>query len=117
MSSVSVEYCGQKGHETDCIAGTGLTWVGVGSTHDVPLAAWEKMAKHPDVWKLAEVQTPLLGLGDVAPAKSNETSDQFDGMDDDALKAFAEQNFIKIHHKQLGENLRAVIRKAIAEKD
>lgn len=60
VKTVRVEYVGLKPQETDCVAGTGLTWVGVGSVHDVPIKAWAVMAKHTDVWKLVEDAAPTV---------------------------------------------------------
>lgn len=117
MSTVRVEYVGKKPEETDCVAGTGLTWVGLGSVHDVPLEAWEKMLAHPDVWKLADSanETEMLGLSDANPTQEEPSG--LDAMDDDALRSFAEQNHIKVHHKQHGDSLRAAIAKALESKE
>jgi hypothetical protein len=65
-NTVLVEYVGLKPQETDCVAGTGLTWVGAGSVHPVPAKAWEIMANHPDVWRLVEGQP---ATGSLAAAK------------------------------------------------
>lgn len=100
MSTVSVAYVGLKESETDCFFGTGLTWEGKGSVHEVPIEAWKKMANHPDVWELVESETSSMGLSDA--------------MDDEALRAFAAEHAIKVHHKQHGDTLRAVIVKALA---
>lgn len=72
---VEAEYCGLKDRETDCVAGTGLTWVGVGSRHMVPASAWEVMRRHPDVWRKVERRVAAGGaagdgtLGDGTPAQ------------------------------------------------
>lgn len=77
MNTVKVRYVGLKDKETDRKAGTGLTWVGKGAVHDVPVEAWPKLAKHPDVWELVEqkgeVASSFAGLSDaVAPSSSAE---------------------------------------------
>lgn len=118
MSTVTVEYCGQKPQETDCVAGTGLTWVGLGSKHEVSPEAWLKMAEHPDVWKLADSQKPTPGLSDAKPAAEAVEAadgDKFDGMDDESLQAYVKQNHLSVHHKMRGDKLRAAIREAIAD--
>lgn len=51
-----LEYVGLKDSETDHLYGTNLTWLGKGSTHDVPDEAGAKMLRHPDVWQLAAEQ-------------------------------------------------------------
>lgn len=50
--NLMVRYVGLKESETDCVAGTGITWTGKGDVQLVPPAAWEIMAKHADVWEL-----------------------------------------------------------------
>lgn len=58
---VEAEYVGLKDKETDCVAGTGLTWVGLGSRHMVPASAWEVMKKHTDVWRKVEPKRASAG--------------------------------------------------------
>lgn len=69
---VEVEYVGLKDRETDCVAGTGLTWIGLGSRHMVQASAWEVMRRHPDVWRKVEAKRQAAagdgGLGDSAGA-------------------------------------------------
>lgn len=69
---VEVEYVGLKDRETDCVAGTGLTWVGLGSRHMVPAGAWEVMKRHPDVWRKVDPRRAAAagsgGLDDSAAA-------------------------------------------------
>lgn len=117
MSTVQVEYVGKKPEETDCLYGTGLTWVGLGSKHDVPLEAWEKMLAHPDVWRLADspAEVEMLGLSDAKPIREDVFG--LDAMEDAELLLFAEQNHIKVHHKQRGDSLRAVIAKSLNSKE
>ena len=78
MSTVNVRYIGLKDRETDRRGGTGLTWIGHGAVHAVPVAAWVKyLSKHPDVWELVAESEPgptsSLGLGDAKlPAATDE---------------------------------------------
>lgn len=58
-----VQYVGAKPSKADNIAGTGLTW-GPGQAHDVPIEAWEKLAKHPDVWALVDDATTIAAAAD-----------------------------------------------------
>lgn len=67
-SEVLVEYVGLKDRETDCVGGTGLVWIGLGSRQWVPAKAWEVMKKHTDVWKAVEPEEPAVA--DPAPAAS-----------------------------------------------
>ena len=60
---ILVRYVGLKNSETDCVAGTGVTWIGKGDVQPVPDKAWAKLSMHPDVWELAE--------GQPAPAASD----------------------------------------------
>lgn len=60
---ILVRYVGLKDSETDCVAGTGVTWIGKGDVQPVPDKAWAKLSMHPDVWELAE--------GQPAPAASD----------------------------------------------
>ncbi|MDS1141718.1 hypothetical protein RE432_14850 [Pusillimonas sp. SM2304] len=50
---VPVEYVGKKAEKTDNVAGTGLVWT-PGQIHYVPPLMAQKLAKHPDVWRIAE---------------------------------------------------------------
>jgi hypothetical protein len=106
MDTVKVEYVGLKPSETDHTYGTGLTWTGAGDVQDVPIDAWEKMAKHTDVWRLAE---------DVPEAKavSDQEAYTLTTMSDDAMRQFATDRGFKIHHKKTGDNLRWAIREAM----
>lgn len=70
-ATILVEYVGLKPKETDCVAGTGVTWTGLGDVQAVPASAWKIMAQHTDVWKLVEAKGPALGDAKVAePAQS-----------------------------------------------
>lgn len=51
-TNLMVRYVGLKDSETDCVAGTGITWTGKGDVQPVPPKAWEIMSRHPDVWEL-----------------------------------------------------------------
>lgn len=52
MSNVRVMYVGKKPRQTDTVGGTKTVWNGPGDVQEVPLSAWAKMTKHPDVWSL-----------------------------------------------------------------
>jgi len=54
---ILVRYVGLKDSETDCVAGTGVTWIGKGDVQPVPDKAWAKLSQHPDVWELVEGQS------------------------------------------------------------
>jgi hypothetical protein len=60
MSTVRVMYVGKKARQTDTVAGTSIVWSHQGDVRSVPLAAWSKMAKHPDVWALDEGSVPVV---------------------------------------------------------
>ena len=69
--TIKVRYIGLKPKETDCVAGTGVTWCGAGDVQEVPVSAWAKMQRHNDVWELAEADDPApsgLSLADAEPA-------------------------------------------------
>lgn len=74
MSTVRVIYVGKKARQTDTVAGTGIVWPHQGSVQPMPLAAWAKMSKHPDVWALDDGSVPVVdqaiatGLAAIQPA-------------------------------------------------
>lgn len=105
--TVRVEYVGLKPSETDHLYGTRITWTGLGDIQDVPVAAWEKMARHTDVWKMADVQASDETLS-LADAKT--LAKALDDMTDDELREFAKAKGIRVHHKQTGAKLVDVIR-------
>lgn len=76
MSTVSVKYVGLKDREFDKKGGTGMTW-SRGESKAVPMAAWLKMSKHPDVWALDSEDAVEVtgGLSDVAPVVKQEVDD------------------------------------------
>jgi hypothetical protein len=53
MSTVKVEYIGVKPVKADNVAGTATIWQGHGDVQEVSEAAWAKLSKHPDIWRLA----------------------------------------------------------------
>lgn len=67
---LKVRYVGLKDKEVDCVAGTGVTWIGHGDVQSVPAKAWAIMAKHPDVWDLVEGEDDGAGLSDAAASKA-----------------------------------------------
>lgn len=97
MSTVIVEYVGLKAQRADTVAGTGLTWVGKGDRHPVPVEAWAKLAKHPDVWALVDEEPADTGpsLADAQPAAEG-TEPDIEAMDVDALKAYAAAKQIRL---------------------
>jgi hypothetical protein len=63
-----VKYVGLKPVKTDNVALTGAIWNGNGDIQDVSAAAWEKLAKHPDIWELVkEDSKPSLSNSIPAP--------------------------------------------------
>lgn len=57
MTTVKVRYVGSKEFRPDTVAGTGIVWRGHGDIQDVPLPAWPKLSKHPDIWERVEDTT------------------------------------------------------------
>lgn len=103
------KYVGLKPQETDCVAGTGITWIGFGAVQPVPDAAWEIMRNHPDVWELdaesAPVPTPVSGLGlaDSLPCVLDTIDTiaaqmpSIDLTDKAALRALATERGVQVH--------------------
>lgn len=52
MSTVRVQYIGEKPLKEDNVAGTGVVWHGKGDVQTVPGAAWPRLAVHTAVWQL-----------------------------------------------------------------
>jgi hypothetical protein len=102
MSNLSVRYVGQKTQRADTVAGTGLTWYGHGDIQSVPLAAWDKLKRHPDVWELVDTTTEApktegtLGAASGALVGNEDTSDpETPPADRDAIVAQLEARGIK----------------------
>jgi len=53
---VPVQYVGKKREKVDNVAGTGLAWT-PGQIHYVPPLMAQKLARHPDVWKVVDDAT------------------------------------------------------------
>ncbi len=53
---VPVQYAGKKREKEDNVAGTGLVWA-PGQIHFVPPLVAQKLARHPDVWKVVDDAT------------------------------------------------------------
>ena len=53
---VPVQYIGKKREKEDNVAGTGLVWT-PGQIHFVPPLVAQKLARHPDVWKVVDDAT------------------------------------------------------------
>jgi hypothetical protein len=134
MSNLSVRYVGQKTQRADTVAGTGLTWYGHGDIQSVPLAAWDKLKRHPDVWELVDTTTEApktegtLGAAsapapdaegksegqsaDEQPAAASSTVPNWMTVEDPAeLRKIAKAMGVAVHHKV---NDVAKIREAIA---
>lgn len=75
MSTLRVMYVGRKERETDCVAGTGIVWVGQGDIKDVPAKAWATMAQHPDVWQLVDDNQAPQPTAPAVPATTLVVSD------------------------------------------
>lgn len=99
--TILVEYVGLKPQETDCVAGTKITWIGLGDVQEVPASAWKIMARHPDVWRRVE-RAVGPGLEDASQAVD----------DDAALRALARERGVKIDGRLRGNKLRAAIQEA-----
>lgn len=123
-TTVKVKYVGLKPVKEDNVAGTGITWFGQGDVQEVPLTAWTKMAKHPDVWARAD-----LPEGEAAAAPNGKNPPRSfilkgDGkpdldlakLNDKALRAFVKQNEIPgIAEDLKGDDLRQAIYDTIAK--
>lgn len=73
---VRVQYVGHKPTKEDNVAGTGVVWLGHGDVQSVPEQAWGRLARHPDIWRLAEqdsappskdLDPQTLGVVDLRP--------------------------------------------------
>lgn len=53
---VNVELVCDREFKDDCRCNTGIVWNGKGDVQPYPANLWPKLAVHPDVWRLAEVQ-------------------------------------------------------------
>jgi hypothetical protein len=104
MSNLSVRYVGQKTQRADTVAGTGLTWYGHGDIQSVPLAAWDKLKRHPDVWELVDTTTEApkaegtLGAASAADGSEDTSataSEETPPADRDAIVAQLEARGIK----------------------
>lgn len=122
-TTVKVKYVGLKPVKEDNVAGTGVTWFGHGDVHEVPLTAWTKMAKHPDVWARADLPEGEGEANGKEPPRSYvlKGSDGRPDLDlaklnDKALRAFVKQNEIQgIPDDAKGDDLRAAIYDAVAK--
>lgn len=130
MAEVLVEYVGLKDRETDCVAGTGLTWVGVGSRHRVPEKAWEVMQRHPDVWRRVAEEVPKAVVGGLDDAEQSgkaegakpaeELQARVDAMSDDAVREavavlIEEQGLKPLHPRLKIDKVRAQYLAMLAE--
>lgn len=113
MSTVKVEYVGNKPQRADTVAGTGLVWVGKGDVKEVPADKWALLRRHPDIWKEAgtktaepakEITKPMLP----APLAT---------MEDPAIHVLAKERGYKLHAALAGENLRKKFAEAEAADD
>ena len=53
---VNVELVCDREFKDDCRCNTGIVWNGKGDIQPYPANLWPKLAAHPDVWRLADVQ-------------------------------------------------------------
>lgn len=67
MSTVKVKYVGVKPQKTDNVAGTGQVWNGPDDVQEVPIAAWAKLSKHPDIWQRVSDGDPNTLASGLAP--------------------------------------------------
>lgn len=111
---LKVRYVGLKDKETDCVAGTGITWVGKGDVKEVPDKAWNLMKNHPDVWELIEAPAAASPVDDdrfkvVVDSFGQREVVDLSAMDDDALKAFVDSHNLDVSKKKRGDGLRTAI--------
>jgi hypothetical protein len=118
MNTLKVRYVGKKDQETDHLYGTGITWVGLGDVHEVPLTAWAgKMSRHPDVWEVVEEDSKPTGLSSLKlpegpgletnAATARTTTVDLTQLHKDALQALAKERGIKVHPNAGTDVLRA----------
>ena len=122
---VAVAYIGQKPHKVDNVANSGVVWIGAGDVQPVPASLWPLLAKHPDVWALADGEAvkpqPLAtdeGLGkQEAPAfvliGADEKQLDLATLDDVALKAFIKEHGLGNPGARRGDKLRQFIVDAV----
>ena len=58
-----------RGAKNDCRAGTSTMWSGHGDVQWYPAALWSKLAPHPDVWRLIDVESAQRAIEVAAAAK------------------------------------------------
>lgn len=92
-----VEYLGNKAQKMDNVAWTGVVWFGNGDIQEVPDGTWEKLSKHPDVWRLVPRETDssvgqAVAKTDTAPGRSVDLT----ALDAEGLRAYAEEKGIKL---------------------
>lgn len=118
MTTVLVEYVGRKARCTDRIAGTKLVWEGNGAVHAVPVAAWEKLSLHPDMWALVDEPASTLGLVNAKQPDPEPDDGEGDTPDieakteKEALRALARQHGIKFSNNAGVDTLRAKLKAA-----
>lgn len=120
MSIVFVEYVGKKPKRTDSIAGTGVVWSGAGDVQPVPAAAWEKLSRHKDVWRLVDGPAAKPAPPEIAEdhvdaeaepkAVTAPDAENIAELDRDALAVIANAQGLKFRGNASAESLRAMLK-------
>jgi hypothetical protein len=121
-----VEYVGLKPRKMDNVAWSGAVWHGQGDVQVVSDETWNKLSRHPDVWKLADEEGEAKDVKDTKTAEVKKPEpvkyelQHADGsvldlgaLDDAALAAFVKDNGLTIPAKKKGDALRAAIVEAV----
>jgi hypothetical protein len=130
---MKIKYVGLKQKCTAFLAETGITWT-PGSAYDVDEKMAAKMLRHPDVFAVAEDEMPPaptaaptpeptaapagVTLAPGAAVPTLPVVDMLDAMSDEAVRAYAKDQGLKIQGLALtkGANLRAKVLAAMEAK-
>lgn len=66
---VELVWSESRGAKNDCCGGTSTMWAGTGDVQWYPAALWSKLAPHPDVWRLIDVESAQRAIEAAAVAK------------------------------------------------
>ena len=117
VPTVFVEYVGLKPIKGDNnVAHTGIAWMGKGDVQPVPLAAWGKMAKYPDIWKLVDAPLEAAPPPDPRPfvLKHQDGSElDLSKLEESDLKEFIDKHDLKVDKRKKGDQLREGIVDAV----
>ena len=116
MTTVHVKYVGLKPIKVDNnVAHTGITWFGAGDVQQVPLSAWPKMAKHPDIWELvdAPLEAALPPPNPFVLKHEDGTELDLSKLEESDLKDFIDKHTLKVDKRKKGDQLREGIVDAV----